>query len=77
MPNINAAAGCTQMEQLPQFLQAKRNLAEEYGCILIYKWAIANFGFVRAIWGQAFSVLAMNLISSIYILYLFKTHKIY
>lgn len=30
MPNINAALGCAQMEQLPYILKAKRALAEEY-----------------------------------------------
>lgn len=31
LPNINAALGCAQMEQLPRFLEQKRALAEEYG----------------------------------------------
>lgn len=30
MPNINAALGCAQLEQLPRFLAAKRDLAERY-----------------------------------------------
>lgn len=30
MPNINAALGCAQIEQLPYFLQCKRKLAEKY-----------------------------------------------
>lgn len=30
MPNINAALGCAQLEQLPQFLEKKRNLATRY-----------------------------------------------
>jgi perosamine synthetase len=30
MPNINAALGCAQLEQLPGFLTSKRNLAERY-----------------------------------------------
>ena len=30
LPNINAALGCAQLEQLPSFLAAKRALAEEY-----------------------------------------------
>jgi perosamine synthetase len=30
MPNINAALGCAQLEQLPGFLQAKRALATRY-----------------------------------------------
>ena len=30
MPNINAALGCAQLEQLPKFIQAKRKLALSY-----------------------------------------------
>ncbi len=30
LPNINAALGCAQLEQLPGFLEKKRNLAENY-----------------------------------------------
>jgi len=30
LPNINAALGCAQMEQLPLFLERKRRLAERY-----------------------------------------------
>jgi len=30
LPNINAALGCAQMEQLPKFLEQKRALAERY-----------------------------------------------
>ena len=30
MPNINAALGCAQLEQLPDFLAAKRRLFERY-----------------------------------------------
>ena len=30
LPNINAAIGCAQIEQLPDFLDAKRALAEKY-----------------------------------------------
>ena len=30
MPNINAAMGCAQLEQLPGFLESKRNLAKAY-----------------------------------------------
>ncbi|MDA3832334.1 MAG: LegC family aminotransferase [Spirochaetales bacterium] len=30
LPNINAALGCSQLEQLPSFLQRKRELAENY-----------------------------------------------
>jgi len=30
LPNLNAALGCAQMEELPGFLAAKRKLAESY-----------------------------------------------
>jgi perosamine synthetase len=30
LPNINAALGCAQMEQLPRFLEQKRELAGRY-----------------------------------------------
>ena len=30
MPNVNAAIGCAQLEQLPSFLKRKRTLAEHY-----------------------------------------------
>ena len=30
MPNLNAALGCAQLEQLPDFLASKRNLFEKY-----------------------------------------------
>jgi perosamine synthetase len=30
MPNINAALGCAQLEQLPNFIEKKRNLARRY-----------------------------------------------
>jgi perosamine synthetase len=30
MPNINAALGCAQLEQLPRFIEAKRRLFERY-----------------------------------------------
>ena len=30
MPNLNAALGCAQMEVLPQYLSAKRQLANQY-----------------------------------------------
>jgi len=30
LPNINAALGCAQMEQLPQFIKKKRMLAQKY-----------------------------------------------
>ncbi len=31
LPNINAALGCAQLEQLPGFLKKKRDLSERYG----------------------------------------------
>ncbi|NYT39214.1 LegC family aminotransferase [Sphingomonas sp. R-74633] len=34
MPNLNAALGCAQMEQLAGFLAAKRALAERYAALL-------------------------------------------
>ena len=30
MPNLNAAMGCAQLEQMPAFLSSKRNLAARY-----------------------------------------------
>ncbi len=30
MPNLNAALGCAQLEQMPEFLSSKRNLAARY-----------------------------------------------
>lgn len=30
MPNLNAALGCAQLEQLPAFLESKRDLAQRY-----------------------------------------------
>ena len=30
MPNLNAALGCAQLEQLPKFIIQKRNLANNY-----------------------------------------------
>jgi perosamine synthetase len=30
LPNLNAALGCAQMEQLPRFLESKRRVAERY-----------------------------------------------
>lgn len=30
LPNINAALGCAQLEQLPGFIEAKRSVAEQY-----------------------------------------------
>lgn len=35
MPNINAALGCAQLEQLPDFLAGKRRLAERYRSALM------------------------------------------
>jgi len=40
MPNLNAALGCAQLEQLPGFLRRKRKLAEKYK---------ARFGQVRGV----------------------------
>lgn len=34
MPNINAALGCGQLEQLPEFLNHKRSLANKYASVL-------------------------------------------
>jgi perosamine synthetase len=33
LPNINAALGCAQIEQLPRFLEQKRRLAENYAAV--------------------------------------------
>ena len=30
MPNLNAALGCSQLEDLPQFLKSKRQIATDY-----------------------------------------------
>lgn len=35
MPNINAALGCAQLEQLPVFLENKRRLAENYRAVFV------------------------------------------
>ena len=35
MPNINAALGCAQLEQLPGFIKAKRELAFSYKAFLV------------------------------------------
>jgi perosamine synthetase len=40
MPNINAALGCAQLEQLPKFLDAKRRLFEGY------QMAFSNIPFI-------------------------------
>ena len=34
MPNINAALGCAQLEQLPDFVEKKRKLAKKYAVLL-------------------------------------------
>ncbi|MFM2120702.1 MAG: hypothetical protein RL722_2170 [Pseudomonadota bacterium] len=34
LPNLNAALGCAQMEQLPAFLAEKRELARQYSALL-------------------------------------------
>lgn len=34
LPNLNAALGCAQLEQLPQFLARKRRLTERYAAVL-------------------------------------------
>lgn len=34
MPNINAALGCAQLEQIPEFLQKKRRLYEHYRVVI-------------------------------------------
>lgn len=41
MPNINAALGCAQLEQLPGFIERKRNLARQY------KEAFENVSWIR------------------------------
>jgi perosamine synthetase len=43
MPNLNAALGCAQLEQLPEFLASKRRLFERYQA------ALADIGEVRLI----------------------------
>ena len=51
MPNLNAALGCAQLEQLPGFLQRKRQLAARY------QDAFAGIEGVRVLadppWGQS------------------------
>lgn len=51
MPNLNAALGCAQLEQLPDFLVRKRNLAQRY------REAFANVKDVRVLvdppWGRS------------------------
>lgn len=43
LPNLNAALGCAQLEQLPGFVEAKRKLAEKYACFFKEK----NIPFIR------------------------------
>jgi perosamine synthetase len=43
LPNLNAALGIAQMEQLPSFLKKKRALAEKYGAF----FKAENLNFVR------------------------------
>ena len=35
MPNLNAALGCAQLEQIESFIESKRNLAEAYATVLL------------------------------------------
>ncbi|NEO28502.1 MAG: LegC family aminotransferase, partial [Kamptonema sp. SIO4C4] len=44
LPNLNAALGCAQMEQLPVFLQRKRLLAEKYQAVFREVEGIAFVG---------------------------------
>lgn len=44
MPNINAALGCAQLEQLPSFLEKKKKLAQRYSEAFSVS---ENFDFVR------------------------------
>jgi len=44
MPNLNAALGCAQMEQLPRFLSIKADVARQYGEFFDTK----NIPFMRA-----------------------------
>ena len=53
MPNINAALGCAQLEQLPHLLAAKRTLFEKYGS------AFANLPSVRIL-GEREDVAAIS-----------------
>ncbi len=43
MPNLNAALGCAQMENLPMFLEKKKDLAEKY----TYFFEAAGIQFVK------------------------------
>ena len=42
MPNLNAALGCAQMDQLPGFLETKRGIAEGYRA-LCERWAWSSW----------------------------------
>ena len=44
MPNLNAALGCAQLDQLPVFLDHKRNLASRYGQALADVQGVKFFG---------------------------------
>jgi len=47
MPNLNAALGCAQMEQLEEKLQNKRRIAEAYGEFFARpEWAEAGYRFI-------------------------------
>ena len=48
MPNLNAALGCAQMEQLKEFLKIKENLANEWDTFFQER----DIGFVKAINGN-------------------------
>lgn len=43
MPNINAAIGCAQLEQIPEFIQSKRALAKRYQAVFETLRGIACF----------------------------------
>jgi perosamine synthetase len=49
LPNLNAALGCAQMEQLPKFLEQKRRLADKY------RQAFQGLGGVRLFTEPAFA----------------------
>lgn len=51
LPNLNAALGCAQLEQLPRFLRQKRELAESYRRALAHVPGVKFFtepGFARS-----------------------------
>lgn len=61
MPNINAALGCAQIEQLPEFIRKKRNLAERYQ--IAFKGIEGVKIFKEASWAQSnywLNVLLLN-----------------